>query len=399
MDRSFRSVLAALVFAAALLSGCSGGTSGTTPAAAAAGAASAPNPTATPTAGPLVLLMPGSTYRYTGTETQAITFASPSATTPNSNAAYTLTETDTVSRAGSNAPAPYEVRRVLHFTTTTPASYGIAPISETRDDYENVIVPSEATQSITLAETHDTQTGTDVTSVLANGGSGAFSQTTKLVYAPQQVQARYPLIPGDGITQTVGRTETASASVATGSGSETSATTTTYAGNGAYSRSGTLLDGDSTTAAEAGNGSGTLTDTGPDPLTEKIGAPVLGTTAYTIPVTLNGQSYAIPDYYPGNASASPLEAAGLSIIGPASLVFSACPQAASYPFVNEIDDANNTLDALAGTYTMVDRVDLDSNGLRICDETTTTETHYSLTTGLQTELDLTIVVTRIAGTP
>jgi hypothetical protein len=347
----------------------------------------APLPTSTPTAGPtsspLALLVPGTTNQYSGTETQTISFASPTATTPNSNAAYAFAETDTISAAASGAPAPFDVHRVLSYTTTSAPSYGSQLISDTRDQYENVTTASSGAQTVTLAAVDGVTTGIDISSRLANGGSGAYSNSISNTYSPAQTVANYPLTTGATFQQSLADTATTQEDVATASGSETEHLSTTVASDDSYARTGTLFNTDSTTQTENSDGSATVTNTGVSPFTETIAVPTGASGSFVIPVTQNGTSYSPADYYPGSgAPPSPLGSVNVTVAGPATSLPSSCPAAGTYPNVIEIDTATNDLDVVSGSYTTTAQRVFNSNGLRICSTTASTVTTYALTTGL-----------------
>ena len=359
-------VRALLYFLIALAaSGCSG-SSISVPA-----AGTAPTPAPSATVSPLPLLVPGTTTQYSGSESDVIAFASPTATQPNSNAAYTIAETDTVSAAQSGAPAAFDVHRAFTYTSTTAPSYGIDVAADTRDDYENLTTAANGSQTVTLEQTGEALTGTDETSVLANGGSGAYTENAATTYTYGETLANYPLVTGASYPQTITRAVSSNESVVTGSGTESQNLSMSYQSDDSYTESGTFFNGDNVTITESSNGSANASETGPSPNTETVSVPTNASGTYVIPVTQNGNSYNIGDYYPsGSLPPSPLGSTTVDV--------------AVFP----------------GTITNETNRRYDSNGLTVCRLDTETINYYSLNTGAlrETESSATILALTSTGT-
>jgi hypothetical protein len=349
-----------------------------------------PSATATPTQ---TILVPGTTNQYSGTETQVITFASPTVTTPNSSASYTIADTETISTAVTGAAAPFDVHRALLYTTLTQAKYGVALATNTTDDFENVTA-SGGSQVLTLTQTVSSVTGTNRSSELANGGTGAYTSSTTTNYSPNETLATYPLVSGTSFAQTQARTVAADDSTVAASGTLSDSLTTTYQVDDSFTEMGTITNGDTTNVAENSDGSGTVTDAGPTAEIGQIGVPTNASGTYVIPITLNGTPYTIADYYPGNALApSPLGIDTITVVGTPSSLPAGCPSTSTFPNLAEYDSSSKLLDTIVGTYTTESIRTFDSNGLTVCRTAATTVTVYSLQTGALKETNVTNVMT------
>jgi hypothetical protein len=271
---------------------------------------------------------------------------------------------------------------VIDYTVTASASYGIAPATDTIDDYENVATLPSGAEVITLAETAATLTGTNVSSVLANGGSGAYAQAATGSYSPSQVVASYPLTTGAEFAASLTHNEVENETTAAASGTLMQSLTTAFEGDDSFSAGGMLTDTDTTSETEDSDGAAYVVDEGPKPLTEFIARPVKTNGSYGIPITLNGTSSTIADYYPGNAAPpSPLGKQSVKVVGPASSLPAGCPAAGTYPNVIEVDTSLTALDVIAGSYTTSTIRRFDSNGLIVCRLANETAKVYSLETG------------------
>ncbi len=336
-----------------------------------------------PPAPPQTILVPGTTNQYSGTETIAITFVHPTVKTPNSNAVYSTAETDTVSAAGAGAPAPYDVRQTITYTTKTPPTYGIQQLSATVDNYENVTAGPGGSQILTFTQDNVHSTGKDFTSIISHGGSGALTDDTQSSYPSPLTLAVYPLTAGASWSVEQARTVMAHLRIAAASGILASDLTMTYPPDGSYTLTGTLTNGDTTNRTQNANGSATETNTGPSPSTGTIGVPTNASGPWLIPVTSNGTAYHIVDYYPGGElPVQPLSAGTVTVVGAVSTLPSSCPVSGTFPNVVEYDSSGYGLDVLEGGVLTTSSRTFDSNGLTICLLATHTTKYYTLSTGL-----------------
>jgi hypothetical protein len=200
--------------------------------------------------------------------------------------------------------------------------------------------------------------------------------------------------------QPIARSVAATTKITNASGASPAATFTTanstaYNGDGSYTASLNLSNGDSQTRTQSPNGTASVSETGPvQTLLETIGLPVSAAAGEVIPVTIVRQTAAQPspqthdysaaDWYPGGAAPSaPFDAITVTVKGPAGSLPSACSGAGSMPNIVEVDQSEMSLNLL-GSLTVTQRQKFDSYGLAVCRLTTTTTTDYSETTGLQT---------------
>jgi hypothetical protein len=388
MQRFFNALSAAtgLLLVAAALQACSSNNStGVTPVR-----------TASPTPSPLNLLVPGTTATYTGTETAAVTFVSPGSKNPNSNASYTTAEAYSVASSAASAPAPYQVTHAVSYTVNSSSTptYGIEPKSITTTDYENVTA-SGGLQTVTLTQADVAETGTNLTSILNNGGSGAYTSSTTTTYSPNTTLAIYPLTTGETWSTNETRSVAAQTSTATASsGTQSSNTTTNYQSDDSFTVTGTLTNGDSTTRSELSNGSATVTNTGPKPLSESIAVPEQSPSPsgpWVIPVTQTvgsgspATTYAA-DWYSGTPAnqlpPSPLGSTVYTVVGATSSLPTGCSVTGNYPNIIEYDSATTVTNVIAATYDTASARFFDSNGLIVCRLTTATTYNYNTATGL-----------------
>ena len=376
-------------FALVTLAACGGG----------GGGSPAPVPTATPTqSATLQILVPGEINQRAGTQTVVVTYASPSATQSNSSASYAVAETDTVSTSASGAPAPLDLHRVLTYTANTRATAGIAPATQTFDDYETLSPGSNGSETVTLAQAVEAETGTDESAVAA-GGTGAYTLSTTSTYSPAQIQQMYPLVSANSFDPSLAHTTTNVASDGMAGGTETENTTTSYDAVDSFSETGTVFNGDALSVTENSNGSATENETGPTPFTRIVAVPAVSGSGYVIPVTTNGTSATIADYYPGaGLPPTPLGTDTVTVVGPATSLPAGCPALSAYPNVIEIRGATSDVNVIDGSVTATTTQNYNSNGLNVCRASTTTTQNYSLKTGALSSTTVTTVAVGLTST-
>jgi len=251
------------------------------------------------------------------------------------------------------------------------------------------------TQAVTLTQSISNETGTNITSILNNGGSGAYTASTTTTYSPNTILAIYPLSAGLSWSTNESRTVAAQTSTTTASTTQSSNLTTTYQADDSFSETGTLANTDSTNRTEMSSGAATVLDTGAKPFSETISVPSTTcnsstTGTDTIPVVQNSTSYCAADWYPGNAAPpAPLGATVFTVVGPATSLPSGCAVTGTYPNIVEYTATTNAVNVIGGDVTNSTAQVFDSNGLTVCRLTSGTTKHYDVTTGLLARTDQT----------
>ena len=356
--------------------------------AACSGASSTSPPTAAFT--PLPVLVAGTTSTYSGTYSEVITYASPSAKQPNSTAAYKVSDVQTVSAAPTGAPAPFDVHRQLAYTATTVPTSGIQLQKRTIDSYESSTV-TKTSQTIAQPSLTTLTSGIDQTANrVAGNGPYAYNDTTTTTYATPRVLFLYPLVAGTA-TEPLARTVANNEKSANGSGTVYSArnTTSTFGNDGSFVESGSIGTNETTNVTENSNGTATVVNTGATPSSVTIGLPVAGSGgAFEIPITRvtgsESKSYLAADWYPGGASPpSPLALTTQIVKGPSSIP-SSCGVTVAAPNPQEVDTSSTTVNVVSGSYTQGTTQTFVSNGATVCRITTSTAQNYAIDTGLLT---------------
>src|SRR5579863_1524859 len=252
------SALVAAVFGAAALSACSGNSS------------SSPGIPTTKTT-PLPVLVPGSQFTYAGSFSETIAYASPSPQQPNSHGEYATTDVEKVSTAASGAPGPIEVVRRLRYRVKHAPVSGLQPQQRTIDSYESSTL-ANGSQTIDLLQTTTTTTGIDQSANRQrNNGPYTYKGSDTTKYAAAHVLQVFPLVPGS-TQEPLARTVIAQfvAQNAGGSLFAQRDTTTNVTDTGAYTESGTIAPGVTTSVNAYANGTAHLNNVGTSPLIEKI---------------------------------------------------------------------------------------------------------------------------------
>jgi hypothetical protein len=343
-------------------------------------------------------LVPGNVLNYTGTETVQITFANPTATTPNSTAVYTTAESDSVLNAPAGSPAALQVHKVIHYTATSAPEYGVQPATSVVDNFENLtpVGGSSSAYVVQLLQSTTVESGTNITAAVQepSGAPYSYSSTTTTNYpSPDQILA-LPLNSGVTWSANMARNSTTMTNTTSASNEPYGATNLTTQNNADDSYSQTGQNSLTTTTARTLNsdGSGSTTDTNIATSAVSyilnISAPASSGSGYTIDVstasssTAKPKAYQVPDWYPGSAAPqSPLGSQSSTVVGPVSSLPSACTYSGGLTNIVEYDTTSSVLDPLSGTYSTSSSQNFNSNGTTVCVLSTSTVQTFSLTTG------------------
>jgi hypothetical protein len=334
-----------------------------------------------------------------------VTFATPSATTPDSSVTYTTTETDTVA-AASGAAAPIDLHRVISYSASSGPQYGTDLKTDTIDQYENVSQAANGSFDVTLSQTVSAITGTDVTAAAAasTGAPYAYSSTSTTTYASPTTLFVLPLTAGTQWSSSLARTVNSVSTTTSAANAAYAATnlTTIFQGDDSYTESGQSAIGETTTRSVSSDGSGTITNVKAASTTvDTVGVPTQSGGEYKIPVTTttttSGSATPTPtddsatDWYPGaGLPPSPLGSVNYTVVGATTTLPSGCAFSGTLPAnVAEYDSTTSTVDPVAGTVTSGTSQVFNANGLVVCRITTSTVKDYSITTGELTRTTVT----------
>jgi len=382
-------LFSAVAVAAGGIAACGGtGTSGPPP----------PVSTATP------LLVAGTVANYSGTDTIAHAYQSPSAGQTNYTEAYTFVEVSTLEASASGAAAPFDLNNVTTFTTTEAPAAGTQKQKTTVDDYESQ-TPSGATVTIAMAASKTVAVGTDVSAGATGSGPYTITTTTSTTDTTPFTTGIFPLVTGAVYQEPFAKTTTTTTTdVNAGGQGPANAYVTlgsqTIANDGSYTRTDQFSNGEQLSFVESSNGSAQVQESGPlFTLAETIGVPVAGNAGDTIPVsqtyqpatlgptpapTATARAFAAADWYPGAAlPPQPLSNETVTVKGPVSALPAACSGALSEPSVVELDLALTSLN-VSGSYQTETQQRFAYNALNVCILRTTTTQNYSVTTGRPT---------------
>jgi hypothetical protein len=356
-----------------------------------------------PVFGAPVVLVPGTTAQYTGTDAVAYTYASPAPGQANYAESYTFAETSALSAAASGSPGAFDLHNVTTYTTVQAPTTGTQKGTVTTDTFQNQ-TSSGVTTTVSTVAAKTVAVGTDVAAGVAGGGPYTTTTTTSTTDTTPLTTGTYPLVAGAVYQEPFAKTVSTTTSDANAGGqapatSFVTAATQTVANDSSYTRTDTLSNGESLTFTESSNGAAQLSETGPlFTLAETIGVPVLG-AAYTIPVTQTRQNatlgatpapsatpgaFSAADWYPGaGLPPEPLSSETITVKGATTSLPAGCAGAIVEPNLYELDLASTSLN-VAGSLVTEKQQRFDSNGTTVCVLRTTTTQNYAVTTGLPT---------------
>lgn len=373
-----------LVSMAVLLSACGGGGSdnGTT------------NPNQA-TISPI--LQVGMQRQYIGASTRSVAYTTPTTSNINNTLSYTFTENQSVLQAPANAPGNFDVNSIYAYSVTQDPGVGNVPISQTVDDYRNLVLSGTNQYTVDYGQNSTTIANDETANAL---GGGPYSQTTvtSQIYTTPRASLTYPLASGavntipQSYTQSINFTDVNASSAAPPNGSNYGYTRNrTQNNDGSFSYLQTGVTGvDATyTMNSDGSGSSVISNSNTSTTTTNtISVPVLNNNIYTIPVNVaiasaspSNTNYPAFDWYPGNTPAAPLILETQTVVGPTATLPTACVGALVQPNMVEVDTSTTSMNTVNASYAVTTTQSFNSNGVSVCTLNQETSTSYSLQTG------------------
>lgn len=342
------------------------------------------------------LLQVGMQRQFSGAVTRTTVYTSPTSTTPNNTLAYTYAQTQNVLQAVANAQANFDLRSVYSYAITQDPGTGSVPISQTVDDFRNLITSGSSQATVDVAQTAVTFNNDESSNTL---GGGPFKQTTttNTTYPTQRTSLYYPLQAGVSITvpqsaaQNISFADLNATGAPPSDGSNIGYTRVRAQNNdGSFSFQQTGATGITQALAQNADGSGSNTVASPTSTTATtLGLPVQAFGVYSIPVTRvitsaapSTKSFSSTDWYPnGGQPSSPLILETQTVIGPVTALPAQCNGALLQPNMFEIDTNTSNLSTINASLTVTTTRGFNSNGVAVCALTQQTTTSYNLTTG------------------
>ncbi len=388
------------ILATLLLSACGGGSGDGGDAGSGASNQSAP------------LLQAGMNRQFAGSATRTITYANPTATNINNTLAYTFTEVQNVLQAPANAPAAFDINSAYTYNITQDPGTGTVPVSQTVDDYRNLIVSGNSQATVDVAQS-STVVNSDESANAAGGGPYLQTTTTGTTYSTPRTGFFFPLQAGatmnvaQSSVQNITFTDLNAGGAAPSNGSGVGySRSRTENDDGSFSFQQTGATGVTETLAENPDGSAAYTITGPSSATTyTISTPALTNGAYVIPVNRSVSSaspsnnnYAAADWYPGNGLVpTPLVLSTQSVVGPVTSLPAQCGSALVQPNMFEIDTNTSNLSTVNASYAVTNTRVFNANGVAVCNLTQQTTYNYSLLTGALFSTASTQTVTQLTA--
>jgi hypothetical protein len=347
--------------------------------------------------GPTPILAVGMQRQYVGTATRAVVYANPTATTPNNTLVYSFTENQTVMQG--NASADFDVHSDYTYDVTQDPGVGTVPISQSVDNYENLLISGNTQMTSTVAQ-NSTVVSNDETSNALGGGPYTETTTTSSTYPSPRDSFSYPLQTGatmdvpQSSSQNITFTDVNASSAAPPNGSNVGYTRTrTENDDGSFSYQTAYVDGNSLDMTESADGGGNYTFTSATATTTTtLALPDVSGGTGTLPVTRSSvsastgattnTSYTAADWYP-NAGLpnSPLVLQAETVVGPASSLPSQCDGAILRPNIYEIDTTTTSQDTISPSYSVTTTRAFNADGVTVCSLSQETSYAYDLLTG------------------
>jgi hypothetical protein len=343
------------------------------------------------------ILQVGMQRQYTGTATRTVVYANPSVTLQNNTLEYTFAENQSVQQAPAGAPGDFDVHSDYTYTVVQDPGTGTVPLSESVDNYENLLISGGTQTVMSLGEKVVTVSNDETSNALGNGPYTATSTTVSTYPAPRD-NFPYPLQAGATLTVSQSETQTITFTDLNASGSPPPngadigyTLTRTENDDGSFSYQTTYVSGNSFSRTLNSDGSGSQSFKGATSSTDTtVGLPAAENGVNTIPVTVTVEStkttttnYSAADWYPGNGTAtSPLALESRKVVGATSTLPSECNGAVLRPNIYEIDTTTTTLNPLGPSYAETTTRNFSAgDGASVCQLSTETVSSYDLYTG------------------
>jgi hypothetical protein len=348
---------------------------------------------------PAAVLQAGMQRQYIGTTTRSIVYVNPTATSPNNTLAYSFTENQAVMQAPGNVNADFDVHTDYSYTVTQDPGTGTVPISQSVDNFENLLFSGESQMTQTVAE-NTTVVSNDETSNALGGGPYSITTTTSSTYPSPRDSFSYPLQAGatmnvpQSSAQTITFTDVSASGAAPPNGSNVAYTRTRNENDdGSFSYQTTYDNGSSLDMTENADGSGSYTfTTATAATTTTLGLPDTSSQPSTLPVSRSSVSastgattntaYTAADWYQTNGQPnSPLILQAETVLGPASSLPAQCNGAVLRPNIYEIDTTTTSQNTISPTYSVTTTRAFNADGVLVCSLVQETSYAYDLLTG------------------
>jgi len=353
--------------------------------------------------------------QYTGTSTRSIVYADPTATSPNNSLAYSFTETQNVLQAASTAAASFDVHTNYTYSVTQDPGIGTVPISQSVDNYENLVVNPDSQMAVTVAQT-TVVTSNDETSNALGGGPYTETTTTTSTYPSARNSFAYPLQTGatmnvpQSSAQTITFTDVDASGAAPPNGSNVGYTRTrTENDDGSFSYQTAYVNSSSLDLTQNDDGSGNYTSTSATATTTTtLAVPATVNGADTLPITRSTdpvatgvtttKSYTASDWYTdGGAPNSPLVLQAETVVGPVSSLPAQCAGALLRPDTDEIDTTTTSQVTVSPSYSVTTTRSFNADGVTVCSLSQETSYAYALLTGALTSTTTTQTTTLLSA--
>jgi hypothetical protein len=339
------------------------------------------------------ILQVGMQRQYVGTSTRSVVYANPTTSTPNNTLVYSFTENQAVMQAPSSTGANFDVQSNYTYQVIQDPGVGTVPISQTVDNYENLLV-SAATQMTQTLGQNSVVVSNDETSNALGDGPYTETTTTATTYSNPRESFSIPLQSGatmnvpQSSSQTISFTDVNSGGSGPPNGSNVGySRTRTENTDGSFSYQTTYVNGNSLDLTENSDGSGTYTSTtSTATTTTTLSVPSITSQASVLPVTRTTGStttnYSAADWYTNNGEPnSPLILQAENVVGPTSTLPSDCSGAILRPDIYEIDTTTTSQNTISPTYAVTTTRTFNADGVTVCTLSQETSSSYDLLTG------------------
>jgi hypothetical protein len=348
---------------------------------------------------PTPILQVGMQRQYVGTTTRSVVYVNPTTTSPNNTLAYSFTENQAVMQAPANVDADFDVHTDYTYTVTQDPGVGTVPISQSVDNFENLLFSGDSQMTQTVAQ-NTSVVSNDETADALGGGPYTITTTTSSTYPSPRDSFSYPLQTGatmnvpQSSAQNIAFTDVNASGGTPPNGSNVGYTRTrTEKNDGSFSYQTSYVNGNSLNLTQNSDGSGSYTDTSATATTTTtLGLPELTSQANTLPVSRSSVSastgdttsnaYTAADWYrDGGEPNAPLILQAETVVGPASSLPAECNGAVPRPNVYEIDTTTTSQDTISPSYSVTTTRSFNADGVTVCSLAQETSYSYDLLTG------------------
>ena len=342
------------------------------------------------------LLRVGMQRQYTGTSTRSTIYVNPTSTFPNNTLSYSFTQSQSVLQAPANAVGKFDIRSVINYTITQDPGTGVVPISQTIDDFRDLITTGSTQATLALGQTSTLLNNDESSNAF---GNGPFTQTitTTSTYPTPRISFYYPLQPGANLLVPQSSVQSTTFVDVNGNGSPPMngsnagySRVRTQNDDGSFSFQQTGATGTNETLTQSADGSGSMVVSSPaGSTTTTLGIPTFANGAFTIPVsrvvtsaTPSSKIYSATDWYSNAAQPSaPLILQQQNVVGLVTTLPAQCNGALLQPNMYEIDTNTSNLNTINASLSVTSTRSFNSNGVAVCTLTQQTSSNYSLLTG------------------